>query len=392
MSRIFSSRTLVVSLLLASGLTTACSDHETKKAEETPAVAVTAATVVSRPLNDAWETVGVVKAGTTSEISARLLGNVRRVLAQEGDRVRAGQLLLEIDPREVDSASVRAQAGLEEVGHAMAATDAARQAAHANAALAASTYKRFVGLRERKSVSAQEFDEVEARHKAAMAEARRADESYAQLQARRRQGAAELSTAQTFGSYARITAPTDGVVTARKVDVGDQAAPGMHLLTVENNSSFEVQASVEEERIGQIKPGDRALVTLPTLQRSIEAPVTYVSPGVDSASRTYLVRILLPRDTSLRSGLFARVSFAAGQRAGITVPRSAIREHGQLDAVYVLTGDGEARFRLVTLGKRHGEEVEVLSGLQPGERVATSNVSRLSDGTKVSVGGEGARS
>lgn len=392
MSRISSSRTLIVSLLMASGLTMACSDDEAKKAAESPALAVTAATVVSRPLNDAWETVGVVKAGTTSEISARLMGNVRRVLAQEGDRVRAGQLLLEIDPREVDSASVRAQAGLDEVGHALAATDAARDAAHANAALAASTYQRFVALRERKSVSPQEFDEVEARYKAAMAEARRADEGYAQLQARQRQGAAELTTARTFGSYARITAPTDGVVTARKVDVGDQAAPGMHLLTIENNASFEVQATVEEEQVGRIKPGDRALVTLPTLQRSIEAPVTYVSPGVDSASRTYLVRILLPRDASLRSGLFARVSFAAGERAGITIPQSAVRTHGQLDAVFVVTGDNEARFRLVTLGKKEGDQVEVLSGLQPGERIVTSNVSRLSDGAKLSITGEGARS
>jgi multidrug efflux pump subunit AcrA (membrane-fusion protein) len=111
--------------------------------------------------------------------------------------------------------------------------------------------------------------------------------------------------------------------------------------------------------------------------------VVEIVPAADAASRSFLVKIELPAQAHLRSGLFGRAYFPRGEREALAVPRSALVSRGQLQGVYVLDNARIATLRYITLGKPNGEQIEVLSGLQPGERLVASPGALELDGKKV---------
>ncbi|HSP13994.1 MAG TPA: efflux RND transporter periplasmic adaptor subunit [Thermoanaerobaculia bacterium] len=307
---------------------------------------------------------GTVRSNNVSPLAAKVMGNVTRVLVSEGDFVRAGQPLLEIESRDLRARTDQAQAQSGEVDQAIAA-------AQANADVMAATYRRFAALRERGSVSPQEFDEVTAKNRAAQAQLQ-------QALARRAQVHAAVSEAQTFLGYAIIRAPFDGIVTARMIDAGAQAAPGMPLLTIEDASSYRVESMVDEELASRVKAGDEVVVD------GIRAQVTSITPSVDPMTRSALVKINLPHSAKTRSGSFVRVGFGVGTRQAISVPANAVTRHGDLTSIYVVDAGGTARLRLVTLGNERDGNVEVLSGLDDGERIVTTITNAVRDGVRVS--------
>ena len=377
---------LALVLLLA-----ACGEKEAKKSEE-PFTAVETVAVAASSVPDTYEAVGTVHATVSSALSPKVVGNVTSVLVSEGDRVRKGQLLLTIDDRDVMAQHQKALAGVAEVENAIAAAEAAKQAATANATLAEKTYGRYQELRERRSVSPQEFDEVEARYRAAAAGREQAESTHASLLSRRNQARADVDSTQAYVSYTRIVSPVDGVVTAKSVELGQQVAPGMPLLTVESEGNWRVDAQVEENLAGSIRPGDAAVVVIDAAGLRLEGVVRHVSPALDLMSRSYVVKIDLPPDAALRSGLFARVAFRTGQREAITIPRSAMVDRGQLSGVWAVDGEGLARLRYVRTGRQLGDSIEVLSGLGSGDRIIVAPGANIEEGLKVAPAGQGVRS
>ncbi|HEV2722385.1 MAG TPA: efflux RND transporter periplasmic adaptor subunit [Thermoanaerobaculia bacterium] len=305
---------------------------------------------------------GSVRAATVSPLAAKVMGNVVAVHVREGDRVRAGQLLAEIDDRE-------ALAARDAVERAVDGANAAVVAAEANAALAATNLKRFDALRERGSVSAAEFDEVRAKSTVANAEVERARRAREQLVAQR-------AGAGVFADYTKVRSPIDGIVTARFVDPGAQAAPGMPLLTVEDDRAMRVETSAPEDLA--VRVGDP--VTVEAAGKRIVARVTRVVAAVDAASRSAIVQIDLP--AGLRSGTFVNVLFTTGTRRAVAVPNTALQTKGALASVFVVGGDGVARLRLVTAGDAAGDRVEILSGLDAGETIVTA-LQKVRDGARV---------
>jgi len=344
--------------------------------------------VKSATLPETRITAGTVRSTTVSPLAAKVMGNVTRVLVSEGQHVRAGDLLVEIDDREGRARTEQARAGSSEVDEAISGANAAVSAAEANAALADATYKRFAALRARASVSPQEFEEVAARKAGADAQLNQAKRGRGALLARRAQAHAGLSEAETFLSYSRVRSPISGIVTARMIDPGAQAAPGMPLLTVEDDSQYRVETTLDEELAGSVHAGDA--VTIEGAAKPITARVTNVVPAVDPDTRSALVKIDLPRESGLRSGAFVRVAFTVGSRNGITVPAAAITHRGQLASVFVVGKDGVARMRLVTLGEPQGQRIEVLSGIDPGETIVPRVTNEIRDGVKVAVPREAA--
>jgi membrane fusion protein, multidrug efflux system len=348
-----------------------------------PTVTAPVEVVRSGVLPESRITAGTVRSATVSPIASRVMGNVTRVLVTEGQHVRAGDLLVEIDDREGRARTEQATAGSSEVDEAIAGATAAVSGAEANAALAEATYKRYAALRARASVSAQEFDEVAARKAGAGAQLDQAKRGRDALVARRSQAHAGLSVAETFLSYSRVRSPISGIVTARMVDPGAQAAPGMPLVTVEDDSQYRVQTTVDEELAGSIHAGDA--VTIEGGPKPLSARITNVVPAVDPGTRSALVKIDLPRNSGLRSGAFVRVAFTVGSRNGLTVPATAITQRGQLASVFVVGKDEIARMRLVTLGERQGLRIEVLSGIDPGETIVPRITNEIRDGVKVVI-------
>ncbi len=366
-------------LAAAAILVAACGHEATQSAPKT--VNAPVEVIREATLPETRITTGTVRSVTVSLLAAKVMGNVTRVLVSEGQHVRAGEVLVEIDNREGRAKTEQAVAGTNEVAQAIGGATAAVTAAEANAQLADATFKRFSALRERGSVSPQEFEEVAARKAGADAQLAQAKRGRDALLARKSQASAGLSEAETFLSYSTVRSPISGVVTARMIDPGAQAAPGMPLITVEDDSHYRVETTVDEQLAGSVHVGDT--VTIDNGGQPITARVTNLDPSVDAATRSALVKINLPQGSGLRSGAFVRVAFTVGSRHGITVPSTAISRRGELTSVFVVDNDGLAHMRLVTLGDPQGQRVEVLSGIDDGETIVPLPGRDVRDGVKI---------
>jgi membrane fusion protein, multidrug efflux system len=330
---------------------------------------------------------GTVAAMRTAQITSRVMGTVLRVAVREGDHVRQGQLLLALDEREFAARRNAAREGLREAGAAEEAAARAVVAAEAQAEVAGKTYKRYEFLRKQESVSPQEFDEVQAKERAARAALAQARARRKQAQAGRAQAAEELEAAATVAGYARIVAPFDGVVLRRYVDPGSMAVPGTPLLVVEEAGRYRLEATLDAADAAGVRRGTHARVQLDALAgKEFQGTVSELEPGADPTSHTVEVKLDLPRDPALRSGLFGRAWFERGERAAIVVPASAIVERGQLHGLYAVDASGTARWRLVTVGGAVGKRVEVLSGLSAGERIVLDPKEQELDGVRVEAG------
>jgi RND family efflux transporter MFP subunit len=208
-----------------------------------------------------------------------------------------------------------------------------------------------------------------------------AESKRGQLQAKISQAEEAVASASIMKGYAEIRAPFAGVVAERRVEPGNMAAPGQPLLVIEQAGGFRLEAAVDESRIGSIRVGQSVSVTL---DKTVATRVSEIVPAVDAASRAFTVKIDLPGMSQLRSGMFGRASFPLGQRQALTLPAGAVAEQGQVQSVLVAQ-DGYARGRLVTLGGRVGDRVEVLTGLTAGEMVIFPKPAGLADGVRVEV-------
>lgn len=352
---------LLTVLVLAALLALAGCSGERKVAEAAPEVVrgVPVQTVQTVSVPDGSDAVGTVRAAQTAQLSAQIVAGVLQVNVSEGAKVRRGDILVALD-------AAQQRAGLEGANAGIAAARQEIAAADAESALAASTLKRYESLYEKRSVSPHEMDEVQARAKSAAA---RRDMAHAQLA----QAEAAVAQARSAEGYTRIRAPFDGVVTAKLVDPGTMAAPGVPLLVVEDTRRFRLEVTVDESKIADVRPGESVPVSLDALgDAELQAKVVQIVPAADPGSRSFLVKLDLPSDPRLRSGLFGRAVFAHGTRQAVVLPKSSIISRGQLQAVYVVGGNKIADLRYVTLGRTAGQTVEVLSGLQPGERVVAA--------------------
>ncbi len=357
---------------------------EDKRAAPPPVVAVQTVEVREQQFPSVYEATGTVQARTSAVIAAKLMGYVREVKVQTGDRVKAGQSLVTLDARDLDAGTARAEAALEEVRSSVPEADSAVAGAQANLDLAQATFKRMQDLFAKKSISNQEFDEASAKLKSAqsahdMARARRA-----QLDAQAARVQQEVRAAQVTRSYAEITAPFAGVIAAKSVEPGTLTVPGAPLLTIEREGEFRLEAPIEESHKPEIRLGQPVSVTIDGIDRTYEARVSEIAPAVDAASRSYIVKIDLLPLPALRSGTFGRAMFASANRLMLTVPATAVSERGQLQSVLVAE-NGAAHNRLITAGKRTKDQVEVLSGLTAGDRVIVPIPRGLMDGAAVQV-------
>lgn len=362
-----------------------CSDPPREvMSSKTPPVAVSVVTVAEQQWPSIYEATGTVRARTSAVIAAKLLGYVRDVKVQAGDRVQAGQLLITLDARDLDVNSRKAEAALDEVRSAVPEADHAVAAAKVNLDLAQTTFNRMQELWSKTSISHQEFDESSAKLKAAQAAYEMARARRAQLDTQAARVQQDVRATEVARSYAEITAPFAGIVTAKSVDPGVLASPGMPLLTIEREGAYRLEASVEESRLAAIRTGQSVSVKLDGVDRIFDARVSEIVPAVDAASRSYIVKIDLPAMAALRSGAFGRAAFALGNRPALAIPAGAVTERGQLQSVMVAE-NGIARTRLITTGQKSKDQVEALSGLAAGEHVIAPVPPGLADGGAVEV-------
>jgi RND family efflux transporter MFP subunit len=366
-------------------LLTSCGDEPARRAaqSQTPPVAVQTAVIATQDWPASYEATGTVRARTTATISSKVMGYVQQVTVQVGDHVRQGQVLITLDARDLDVSLRRAEAGRAEVESAIPELENATAAAKANLDLAQTTFQRMQELAAKKSISNQELDEASARLKAAQANYEMMRSRRAQVSSKTAVVEQEVRAAGIMRDYAQLAAPFSGVVITRTVEPGNLATPGSPLLTLEQDGLYRLEASVDESKLANVRVG-QAVEAVLEADRKLSARVSEIVPSVDSASRSYIVKLDLPAAPRLRTGMFGRAIFPLGVQQVVAVPLAAVMERGQLQSVFVVE-DGVAHTRLVTTGRRAKDAVEVLSGLNAGEKVVLPVPVGLQDGARVEV-------
>lgn len=295
---------------------------------------------VTRPATE--EVVGTVRAKLHAAIEPKVSARIDSLLVAPAQTVKAGDLIAQLDPREIQAKLDQAVALREQASRDLT---------------------RAKELFAKKITTQSELDSVQAR--AGVAE-----------------GAAREM--ETMLGYTRLVAPFDGIVTRKLADVGDLAAPGKPVVEMEDPRALRFEADVPEALIGQIGLGDKLPVRTGTGDTPINGTVVEIAPVADAASRTFLVKLDLPSAEGLRSGQFGRVWVPTGKTKSIWIPASAVVLQGQMEYVFVVAKE-HAQLRIVRTGKRTGEQIEILAGLSNGERLVSQNAKSLHDGQAVVV-------
>ncbi|MEZ5288181.1 MAG: efflux RND transporter periplasmic adaptor subunit [Vicinamibacterales bacterium] len=385
MTNLTSRPTRFMATLLALGTAAACSHApaEAERAAQGDPLHVQVVTAAEADITDASEAGGVVQARTTATVAARVMAPVAAVRVTPGDRVHAGQVLVELDGRDLSAAARSAAAGATQARDAATAAAAEQRAADAALVLAKASHGRIAALHAKKSATAQELDEATAA--LAAAEARSAAAA-AQAQAATAgidRAAAASDAAGATASFLQVTAPFDGLVTEKLVEPGNMATPGLPLVRVEDVRGFRLEVRLDESRAGRLSPGTAVDVEVDGPDGApvaVKGTVSEVSRAVDAGTRSFLVKIDLP-SAGLRSGGFGRVKVPGPARRALTVPEAALVHQGQVTSVFVVEGE-VARLRLVRV-----QGTEVQAGLQAGDHVILSPPPGLADGRRIVVGG-----
>lgn len=378
-------RTLPAIALLA---LSSCGHKEEPAAKAKAAPQAPIAVSTTRAANTDWqvtrEAVGTIRARITATVSARLMAYVRELRVNTGDTVRAGQTLITLDSKDLDTAVRQAEEAQREARSYEAEVESAIRGAKAQLDLAQVTFNRMKDLSEKKSISNQEFDEAQARFRLAQAGHDTAVSKRKQIEAKVAQASEAVKNAGIFRSYTEITAPFSGTVIEKRVEAGSLATPGAPLLILEQAGAYRLEVPVDESLLAGIRRGQRIEVAVDATDKTLAATVGEIVPFADAASRTITVKLDLPPASGLRTGLSGRAQFRLASAKALTIPESAIQPQGSLQLVFTVDRN-HARSRLVTLGERRGGQVQILSGLNEGEQVITPIPPLLADGSPVEV-------
>jgi RND family efflux transporter MFP subunit len=287
-----------------------------------------------------------------------------------------GQVLLSIDDRDFRERLNQAEQAYEE---AVRALESARQ----NKRLADITYERYRRLYEEKALTQQELDQIETQKELARLDLERAE-------AMVRRAKAGLEEARIMYGYTKVTSPINGVVTEKKVEIGTMVMPGAPLFTVEDTENFRLEVYLDERFSGKVRAGQKVPVYIESRSQALEGRISEIVPAVDPLTRSFLVKIDLtvtspPKGKGipeLRSGLYGKARFTTGKKTGLLVPEAAVVKKGQLTGLYVVDQKGYISYRIVRTGASYPEKssVEVLSGLNPGERIITEGIEKVIEG------------
>lgn len=335
----------VLALALSAALAACSSAPPPAPGMDLKAIAAVTPQPASAEAGSRWD--GVIEAVQQADLTAQTAGRVAAVAVDVNDKVAAGQVLLRLT-------GVEQRAGAE-------AARAQAAAARAQAVEAEATYRRFAGLAQQQYVSKQQLDQALAARNAAQAAARAAE--------------AQVAQAAQQADYTQVRAPFAGVVAQRLVEPGESVSPGQPLLRVFNPGRFRIQVQVPQGVAAALRAAPQADITLAD-GRVLAASEVIVYPGADADAHSVTVRVQLPADAgALMPGQVASVRFPAGAggTGALWLPQSALWQRGELTGVYVL-GKDRLLLRQVRVGERRGDQIEVLSGLAKGERVAADPV------------------
>lgn len=349
--------------VLGAFLVAGCGEKSAEQTATTPTNTIKASVITVNPSNSAVviNMPASVVAEQQAQIASRIMGYIREINVDIGQKVSTGQRLFRIDPSDIQGQMSQAGAGV-----------AQAQAALADAK---NDYERFGTLYKEEAIPKAQWDKIRLQYQVAQ-------QQYAAARAGSNTAAAQMN-------YATPTAPFAGVVTQKLANVGDMAAPGRPIVVIENPAKLQVQAQVSEDIFSHLQVGTPVNLHVDSTNTDITGKVAYLVPSADPMSHTYLVKITLPEGHGLQSGMFVQAGFNIGQSAGIRIPSSAVLERAGIAGVFVIDKQGIAHYRMVRVGDSSNGLTTIQAGLSTGESIVTSNTSQLQSGDKVINTGAG---
>jgi RND family efflux transporter MFP subunit len=318
---------------------------------------------------------GETRGWYSSTIYARVNGYVAKWIADIGDRVKKDQVLATIDTPELDAQLEAGQAQLK-------ASEAEVKVKEADVEFAKTTYERWQGS-PKGVVSDQEREDKKARYAVATAQLNAA-------RARVTLDQANVDRLSFLTSYKQVTAPYEGVITDRRVDIGDLVTAGSTTNTtplygIAQSEKIRVFVNVPQTASADMGEGTRAQVTA-SESKTFEGKVTRTSKAIDQRARTLRVEVDLANDDlALLPGMYVQVAFHLKPTSFVQVPASAMLFRAAGPQVAVIDSNGTVKFQDVTIARDNGNFVELASGLSPGDRVALNISNQIAEGDRVTV-------
>lgn len=326
-------------------------------------------------------------------IFARADGYIRTRLVDIGDHVTTGQLMAEIETPELDQQILQARASLAQAQSSLKELEADVALSRANLNLAKATRDRWEHLADKGVVSRQEREEKQADYAVKEAQTQRADASLATAHDTIRASEASLHRLEELKAFSKVTAPFDGIVTARNVDVGTLINAGnggasKEMFRVAQIQPLRIFVNVPQAYVSGIRSGQTAQLRVQERPgETFPARVTNVSNSLDANSRSMLVILETPNPGArLYPGMYAQVRLAAsGGKGPLRIPGDALLLGKNGPRVAVVGTDNAAHFQNVTIGTDLGAEIEIVAGLEEGELVISHPTDAVQEGTVVEV-------
>jgi len=307
-------------------------------------VSVAAITVEPTTIDSVVTAAGSLSSRNSSVLSSKIMGRVVHLGVQEGDQVAAGKLLMKIDSGEITAQAIQARA------------------AYNNARL---QYDRIKSLYDAQASTQMEMDQATLGFENAQA---------------------GLQAAKSMESYTIITAPISGQIVEKRINAGEMALPGQPLIKIEDNKNLRLEVTVKEQDILSIQPGNPVRVRIDAVPGTeIRGTVSQVVQASDVRTHSFIVKIDIPANKGLITGMYGKAYFTIGKHEAILVPKSAVVEMSGISGVYLVSADKGAVFQMVQVGEEHGNFVEVISGLKRGDRVISDKHLGRMDGKRVVV-------
>ena len=377
----------------------ACGEKKASQSKSASGMAVRAPAIQYESVPAVVEAPGSVQPRNRITLAAQINGFVREIRVRPGDSVKQGQVLATLDARDAESQKAaaqaaidEAQAGLSEAQKAQQAAVEMRSAAQASAELAGQTLARYQKLFEARSASPQEIDEIRARRNVSASELASREAMVAAAADRVRQGEARIAQARAQAGRAdvmlgwtQIKAPSSGRIVERPVDPGSAIFPGTPLLVIESTALPQVLADIPTERAGSLHVGMSVSVRAAGIAGTLEGRLSEIVPLSNPLTHSVQFKVDLPSNAALSSGQFVTVDIPVGKRNALLAPNTSIRRTGQLTGLFVVDGASNARFRLVKSAPYDAARSEILSGIEPGERVLAELSDLVVDGLPVEI-------
>ncbi|MCF8146726.1 MAG: efflux RND transporter periplasmic adaptor subunit [Deltaproteobacteria bacterium] len=315
-----------------------------------------------------YEAVGTVRPMQETQVESQVQGRIVEVLVRPGDRVKTGDRLVVLDSRELRSRLDRAKQGLLS---ARARRSQAMQAIHAARAVyaqAESAYQRIQTYFKSEAATQQQLEEAESAFLQARAGLEQAEDGLKEADAGVRQAEKVVEESTIALGYKEIQATADGEVGQRLVEPGDMAFPGKPLMVLQTRGALRLEALVPEGSIRHMNINESFEVVIDALDQTLSGRLAEVVPAADPRTRSFLVKVDLPRAEGLYPGMFGRLLVPVGEVRVVWIPEAALRRVGQLEMVTAKSGD-QWRDIYVTAGRSFKDRVEILSGLNGDETV-----------------------